>query len=87
MRQAKALDDETLGSLAKKYGKSPAQIILSWEIQRGLVAIPRSSKKEHMAENINIFDFELTPEDMQSVNALNRDERNNPRNNPDRFPW
>ena len=87
LRQAKALDDETLGSLAKKYGKSPAQIILRWEIHRGLVAIPRSSKKEHMAENINIFDFELTPEDMQSVNALNRDERNNPRNNPDRFPW
>ena len=69
------------------HGKTPAQIILRFLVQSGVSVIPKSVHTQRMQENINIFDFELTPEDMQSVNALNRDERNNPRNNPDRFPW
>lgn len=64
-----------LGELAAKYGKTPAQVVLRWHIQLGLVVIPRSSKPERLKENREIFDFELTAEDMQKISALNRNER------------
>jgi 2,5-diketo-D-gluconate reductase A len=62
--------NELLLSIGKKYNKSVAQVILRWLIQRGVVAIPKSVRKERMKENFNIFDFELSPEDMEAIKAL-----------------
>ena len=62
--------NELLVSLAKKYNKSVAQIILRWLIQRGVVAIPKSVRKERMVENFSIFDFEIIAEDMEKIKTL-----------------
>lgn len=63
-------NNELLLSIAGKYGKSVAQVILRWLTQREIVVIPKSVRKERMAENFNIFDFELTEEDMKQIVAL-----------------
>jgi len=57
-------------SLAGKHGKSIAQVVLRWLTQRGIVAIPKSVRKERMAENFNVFDFELSPDEMCSIGTL-----------------
>jgi 2,5-diketo-D-gluconate reductase A len=62
--------NEILAAIGKKYNKSVAQVVLRWHFQRGLVAIPRSSQKVHMIENLNIFDFELPTIDMQTIAKL-----------------
>ncbi|MFI0492348.1 aldo/keto reductase, partial [Flavobacterium sp.] len=62
--------NELLLSLSKKYNKSVAQIILRWLTQRGIVVIPKSIRKERMAENLNIFDFNLSAEDMEQIKTL-----------------
>jgi len=62
--------NELLISIAKKYEKSVAQIILRWLTQRGIVVIPKSTHKERIVENFNIFDFELAQEDMDAIVAL-----------------
>jgi len=59
-----------LGAIAKKHGKSAAQIILRWLTQRGVVAIPKSVRRERMAENFAVFDIELSPDDMAAIAAL-----------------
>ena len=66
--------NEILSLIANKYDKSTAQIILRWLTQRGVVAIPKSVRKDRMAENFNIFDFDLTIEDMQMIQTLDRNE-------------
>ncbi len=60
----------TLASIAKKHGKSIAQVCLRWHYQRGIVAIPRSSQKAHMIENLDIFDFELDAADLKTIAPL-----------------
>lgn len=62
--------NQTLATIGKKYQKSIAQVCLRWHYQRGVVAIPRSSQKAHMIENLNIFDFELLESDMQTIATL-----------------
>jgi diketogulonate reductase-like aldo/keto reductase len=62
--------NELLLSIAKKYNKSVAQVILRWLTQRGVVAIPKSVRKERMEENFNIFDFKLREEDMNGITKL-----------------
>ena len=62
--------NELLASIGKKYDKSIAQVILRWLTQRGVVAIPKSVRKERMEENFNIFDFELSTEDMEVIKTL-----------------
>ena len=66
--------DPTLCRIAEEYGKTPAQIILRWQYQRGVVTIPKTSHKERMKENISIFDFSLTDADIAAINALERNE-------------
>lgn len=66
--------NELLLSIAKKYNKSIAQVILHWLTQRGVVAIPKSVRKERMEENFNIFDFELSAEDMEAIKTLDTKE-------------
>jgi len=62
--------NELLLSTGRKYNKSIAQVVLRWLIQRGVVAIPKSVRKERMAENFNIFDFELSPENIEAIKTL-----------------
>lgn len=62
--------NEVLSAIATKYNKSVAQVILRWLTQRGVVAIPKSARKERMIENINIFDFKLDEEDMKNIQSL-----------------
>jgi diketogulonate reductase-like aldo/keto reductase len=62
--------NELLLSIAGKYGKTVAQVILRWLTQRGVVVIPKSVRKERIVENFNIFDFELSAEDMDAIKAL-----------------
>ena len=62
--------NELLRSIAAKYKKSVTQVVLRWLTQRGVVAIPKSVKKERIKENYNIFDFELSPEDMEAIATL-----------------
>jgi 2,5-diketo-D-gluconate reductase A len=69
------LRDPLLVSLGEKYGKSPAQIILRWFVEQGIVAIPRSSNPERLAQNIDIFDFALTNEDVAAITALDTGEQ------------
>lgn len=59
-----------LQEIGSKYNKTVAQVILRWQLQRGIVVIPKSTHKERMAENLNVFDFALTDADMQSISAL-----------------
>ena len=63
-------NNELLLSIGKKYNKSIAQVVLRWLTQRGVVAIPKSVRKERMEENLNIFDFQLSNEDMQGIKTL-----------------
>lgn len=62
--------NELLASIGRKYGKTTAQVVVRWLTQRGVVAIPKSVRKERMAENFDIFDFQLTAEDMEAIKAL-----------------
>jgi diketogulonate reductase-like aldo/keto reductase len=62
--------NETMTSIGAKHGKSVAQVILRWHIQRNIVVIPKSVKKERMIENFSVFDFELSDGDMSAIKAL-----------------
>lgn len=66
--------NETIANIGKKYGKSNGQVILRWLIQRGIVVIPKSVHKNRMEENFNVFDFELSAEDMKKMNSLDKHE-------------
>lgn len=63
-----------IAEIGAKYGKTVAQTILRWHIQKGVVVIPKSTHKERMAENFNVFDFSLTDEDIAAINALDKAE-------------
>lgn len=67
--------NEVIKELAEKYGKSSAQIILRWQLQAGFIAIPGSSNPDHIAENYDVFDFELSKEDMKRIQELDKQER------------
>jgi 2,5-diketo-D-gluconate reductase A len=64
--------NETMKTIAVKYNKSIAQVILRWLIQRGIVCIPKSTHKERIIENFNVFDFKLSDEDMQIIKSLDQ---------------
>ncbi|MGM9642447.1 MAG: aldo/keto reductase [Eubacteriales bacterium] len=64
--------NETIAKIAAKYNKTVAQVILRWELQRGIVIIPKSTHIERMAENFNVFDFELSAEDMAIMASLDK---------------
>ena len=70
-------------SWAARAGKTPAQVVLRWHIQRGDIVFPKSVTPDRVRENIDIFDFELSGEDVEAISALNRDDRTGP--NPDKF--
>ena len=65
------LDNATIGSVAQAHGKTPAQVLIRWSIQLGNIVIPRSSSPERIKSNFDVFDFELTDDDMATLNGLN----------------
>ena len=72
---AELLGNETIRLIADAHGVSSAQVILRWDLQRGIVVIPGSSNPEHIRENLDLFGFELTDEEMSAINALDRGEK------------
>jgi 2,5-diketo-D-gluconate reductase A len=81
--QGLELDDPTIVSIAQRAGKTPAQVILRWHIQRGDIIFPKSVTPSRVKENIDIFDFELADGDVAEISALNKDQRTGP--DPDKF--
>ena len=71
LARGKILEEPMLETLAKKHGKSVAQVVLRWHIQRGVAVIPKSNSKERIIENMNVFDFELSQEEIAAITALN----------------
>ncbi len=69
------LQDEVITKIAKSHSKSPAQVILRWHLQNNTIVIPKSVTPSRIEENINVFDFELTAEEMDEINNLNRNRR------------
>ena len=67
--------NETLSAIGEKYNKSGAQVILRWDLQSRIITIPKSVHKERIAQNADIFDFELTAQDMAAIDALNENTR------------
>ena len=72
---AELLGDETICAIAEAHGVSAAQVILRWDLQRGIVVIPGSGNEQHIIENLDLFGFELTPEEMEQIAALDRSEK------------
>lgn len=72
---AQLLGNEVISEIAEAHGKSAAQVILRWNLQKGVVVIPGSSNPDHIQENAELFDFELTEEDMERIGALDRGEK------------
>lgn len=83
LKQGQLLSEPTIMAIAEKYQKSPAQIILRWDLQNEVVTIPKSIKEHRIIENADIFDFELSTDDMEKINGLNKNERVG--SNPDEF--
>jgi 2,5-diketo-D-gluconate reductase A len=83
--QGKVLDDPTITAIAQKYGKTPAQVVLRWHIERQDIVFPKSVTPERIRENISIFDFELAGDDVEAITALDRFERTGP--DPDTFDY
>ena len=73
--KGRVLGEGIITALAEKYGKTPAQVVLRWELQQGIVIIPKSVHKERIVENAGIFDFSLTDGEMASIDTLERDGR------------
>lgn len=85
LMQGQLLDNPVLQKIADNHGKSIAQVILRWDLQNGVVTIPKSTKEHRIVENAAIFDFELTAEEMQQINELNENHRVGP--DPDNFDF
>lgn len=83
--QGLVLDDETITRVAGSVGKSPAQVVLRWHIQRGDIVFPKSVTRARVEENFAIFDFELSDEDMTDITALDKGHRTGP--DPDTFDY
>jgi 2,5-diketo-D-gluconate reductase A len=75
LARGKILEEPMLETMAKKHGKSVAQVVLRWHIQRGVAVIPKSNSKERIIENMNVFDFELSQDETAAITALNTNSR------------
>ncbi|GAA1520605.1 aldo/keto reductase [Kribbella lupini] len=73
-----ALEDPVIGEIARSHGKSPAQVMLRWGLQYGRSVIPKSTKPERIAENLDVFDFELTADELAAIDALETGKRGGP---------
>lgn len=85
LMQGELLDHSDLQKIASKYNKSVAQIIIRWDLQNNIIAIPKSIKEHRIIENSQVFDFTLTKEEMKQIDGLNLDHRVGP--DPDNFDF
>lgn len=85
--QGAVLDDPTIGEIAKAHDKTPSQVTLRWHVQRGDIVFPKSMHEARMRENFEIFDFELTDDQVAAITALDRGEDGRRGPNPDTFDW
>ncbi|MER7850216.1 aldo/keto reductase [Kitasatospora sp. NPDC096077] len=83
LAQGAVLDDPAVTAIAERTGKSPAQVVLRWHLQLGTIVIPKSVTPARIRQNVDVFDFELTAQDMTAINATDRDLRTGP--HPDQF--
>ena len=81
--QGDVLEDPTIRDIAERVGQTPAQVVLRWHIERGDIIFPKSVTAARIRENFDIFDFELSGEDVEAISALNKDQRTGP--DPDTF--
>ena len=81
MKGRDALTEPVITEIAARHGKTPAQVVLRWHLQHGIIAIPKSVTPSRIQENLDIFEFMLSPDDMQQIDQLNRNERTG--SNPD----
>lgn len=85
--QGKVLDDEVVTGIAKALGKTPAQVVLRWHIQRGDIVFPKSVSAERVQSNYEIFDFELSDQHVASISALDQGENGRTGPHPDKFDY
>ncbi|WP_311775111.1 aldo/keto reductase [Alkalihalobacillus sp. TS-13] len=79
MQGGEVLKNEMIGELAKKYDKTPAQVIIRWHLQNDTIIIPKSVTPSRIEENFDVFDFELNLEEIEKINSLDRNERKGPK--------
>ncbi len=85
--QGAVLGDPVIGAIAERLGKSTAQVVLRWHIERGDIVFPKSVTPERIKENTEIFDFELSDSDIDAITALDKGEAGRRGPNPDEFNW
>ena len=83
--QGKVLDDPVITGIADRLGRTPAQVVLRWHLQRGSIVFPKSTTPERIRENFALFDFELAPQDVEAIDGLDRGENGRTGPNPNRF--
>ena len=71
LTRATRLNDDKVGAMAARYGKTPAQLVIRWNLQLGVVPLPKSNQVRHQRDNLNVFDFEISTQDMARLNGLN----------------
>ncbi|MEP9382252.1 aldo/keto reductase [Nocardioides sp. KR10-350] len=81
------LTDPVVTTIAEKHGKSPAQVLLRWQLDLGNIVFPKSTRKERLAENFDVFDFALSEDEIASLGALDRGEAGRTGPNPDTFDY
>jgi 2,5-diketo-D-gluconate reductase A len=85
--QGKVLDDATIGEIAERLGRTPAQVVLRWHIQHGYIVFPKSVTPDRMRENFELFDFELDSDDMSRIDSLDQSESGRQGPHPDSFAY
>jgi 2,5-diketo-D-gluconate reductase A len=87
LAQGKAISDAVVVAVAERVARTPSQVILRWHIQRGDVVFPKTSSPARMRQNIDVFGFELSPDDVEQLSGLRRGEAGRLGPHPDTFDW
>ena len=77
-QHSSTLQDPVIGTIAKEHGKSPAQVMLRWGVQQGRSVIPKSTKPQRIVENLDVFDFDLTADELSAIDGLDTGQRGGP---------
>jgi 2,5-diketo-D-gluconate reductase A len=85
--QGEVLDDSEIGEIAGRVGRTPAQVVLRWHVERGNIVFPKSTTPERIRENFEIFDFELEDSDLERIDELDRGEAGRTGPHPDKFDY